>query len=250
MPKTSQMAQRQLSKVRFGMSTPREMSALSHFSFNSLKEIFPARKMVSITHTYLLIRLCPLSLSTIVKLFATHHKRKFLRQRYANAAPFGGIGLKKIELFAIKSRHKETSDGKRKKHRLTPAFCAIFFAFFIFLNIKEFERQGKSQKIQAIYFKIQGTYFKIYGLYFFGFPISKYASTRKNSKNAPNRRVFCSYNEIIMRFEVEDKRAYSLIYIMYAFGCLYVHGDTRICTKNQGEIECLLRLPGQMCLLR
>lgn len=61
---------------------------------------------------------------------------------------------------------------------------------------------------------------------------------------------FCSYNEIIMRFEVEDKRAYSLIYIMYAFGCLYVHGDTRICTKNQGEIECLLRLPGQMCLLR
>ena len=47
-----------------------------------------------------------------------------------------------------------------------PAFCAIFFAFFIFLNIKEFERQGKSQKIQAIYFKIQGTYFKIYGLYF------------------------------------------------------------------------------------
>lgn len=68
--------------------------------------------------------------------------------------------------------------------------------------------------------------------------------------NAPNRRVFCSYNEIIMRFEVEDKRAYSLIYIMSAFGCLYVHGDTRICTKNQGEIECLLRLPGQMCLLR
>ena len=107
-------------------------------------------KMVSITHTYLLIRLCPLSLSTIVKLFATHHKRKFLRQRYANAAPFGGIGLKKIELFAIKSRHKETSDGKRKKHRLTPAFCAIFFAFFIFLNIKEFERQGKSQKIQIL----------------------------------------------------------------------------------------------------
>lgn len=53
-----------------------------------------------------------------------------------------------------------------------------------------------------------------------------------------------------MRFEVEDKRAYSLIYIMSAFGCLYVHGDTRICTKNQGEIECLLRLPGQMCLLR
>lgn len=92
--------------------------------------------------------------------------------------------------------------------------------------------------------------FKIYGLYFFGFPISKYASTHKNSKNAPNRRVFCSYNEIIMRFEVEDKRAYSLIYIMSAFGCLYVHCDTRICTKNQGEIECLLRLPGQMCLLR
>ena len=87
------------------------------------------------------------------------------------------------------------------------------------------------------------------GMFAIGIIIGSFSPHTK-ALNAPNRRVFCSYNEIIMRFEVEDKRAYSLIYIMSAFGCLYVHDDTRICTKNQGEIECLLRLPGQMCLLR
>ena len=106
MPNISQIASHQFLKVRFGSSAPWLMSLSRHFSFNSLNEIFFERLIVSITQTYLLIRLCPLSLF-IFSLFFYKHTKK-VRQIVAEVCEITHIHNKKAlrdcaELFVYTS---------------------------------------------------------------------------------------------------------------------------------------------------
>ncbi len=162
------MTFRQLSKVRLGISSPLLISSRSHNSFKSLNEIFRLRYMVSITQTYLVIKLCPLSLSII------HYFSAKVCQGYATWWQRFGENKKILQIIGLRYRYlvlrackikQNIPISKRKGEKISPyrQICCrgkgisrwwwlwiVNFLFFPFRRFGGFEIKEQRAKAQNL----------------------------------------------------------------------------------------------------